>query len=83
MTTCTRSTGGCGTKRRSLSTPTSLWLFSRFADVQAAGRDWKTFSSAEGVDIDDSHLGPGSFLEPLRRVTELRKIVQASFAPPG
>jgi cytochrome P450 len=60
----------------------SLWVLSRFADVQAAGRDWKTFSSAEGVDIDDSHLGPGSFLDadPPRH-GELRKIVQASFAP--
>jgi cytochrome P450 len=65
-----------------LSAEHSLWVLSRFADVQAAGRDWRTFSSAEGVDIDDSHLGPGSFLDadPPRH-GELRKILQASFAP--
>jgi cytochrome P450 len=59
-----------------------LWVLSRFEDVQAAGRDWRTFSSAEGVDIDDSHLGPGSFLDadPPRH-SELRKILQADFAP--
>ena len=43
-----------------------LWVLSRFEDVQGAGRDWKTFSSAEGVDIDDSHLGPST---PIRRGT--------------
>jgi cytochrome P450 len=66
----------------SFSAEHSLWVLSRFADVQAAGRDWRTFSSAEGVDIDDSHLGPGSFLDadPPRH-GELRKILQASFAP--
>lgn len=66
----------------SFSPEHSLWVLSRFADVQAAGRDWRTFSSAEGVDIDDSHLGPGSFLDadPPRH-GELRKILQASFAP--
>jgi cytochrome P450 len=60
----------------------SLWVLSRFDDVQAAGRDWRTFSSAEGVDIDDSHLGPGSFLDadPPRH-DALRKILQADFAP--
>jgi cytochrome P450 len=60
----------------------SLWVLSRFDDVQAAGRDHTTFSSADGVDIDDSHLGPGSFLDadPPRH-GELRKILQADFAP--
>lgn len=60
----------------------SIWVLSRFADVQAAGRDWRTFSSAEGVDIDDSRLGPGSFLDadPPRH-DQLRKILHAEFTP--
>jgi cytochrome P450 len=60
----------------------SIWVLSRFDDVQAAGRDWRTFSSAEGVDIDDSHLGPGSFLDadPPRH-DELRRILHADFTP--
>ena len=60
----------------------SIWVLSRFDDVQGAGRDWRTFSSAEGVDIDDSRLGPGSFLDadPPRH-DELRKILHADFAP--
>ena len=60
----------------------SIWVLSRFDDVQRAGRDWRTFSSAEGVDIDDSRLGPGSFLDadPPRH-DDLRKILHADFAP--
>jgi cytochrome P450 len=60
----------------------SIWVLSRFDDVQRAGRDWRTFSSGEGVDIDDSRLGPGSFLDadPPRH-DELRKILHADFAP--
>ena len=60
----------------------AIWVLSRFADVQAAGRDWGTFSSAEGVDIDYSHLGPGSFLDadPPRH-DELRRILHAEFTP--
>ena len=60
----------------------SIWVLSRFDDVQRAGRDWRTFSSAEGVDIDDSRLGPGSFLDadPPRH-DELRKILHPDFAP--
>jgi hypothetical protein len=59
-----------------------IWVLSRFADVRAAGRDWRTFSSAEGVDIDDSHLGPGSFLDadPPRH-DELRRMLHAEFTP--
>ena len=30
-----------------------IWALSRYADVQAAFRDWHTFTSAEGVDPDD------------------------------
>jgi hypothetical protein len=65
-----------------LSPERRLWVLSRFDDVQRAGRDWRTFSSAEGVDIDDSRLGPGSFLDadPPRH-DELRKLLRADFSP--
>jgi cytochrome P450 len=59
-----------------------VWVLSRYREVQAAARDWQTYSNAEGVDIDDFRIGPGSFLEldPPRH-DELRKLVQPSFAP--
>ena len=42
-----------------------FWALSRFADVQAAARDWETFSSAEGNDLDDTGLlfGPGPSMD--------------------
>jgi len=52
-----------------LSPERRLWVLSRFDDVQRAGRDWRTFSSAEGVDIDDSRLGPGASSTPTRPAT--------------
>ena len=60
----------------------SIWVLSRFDDVQTAGRDWSTYSSAEGVDIDESKLGPGSFLDadPPGH-DQLRKILHADFTP--
>jgi cytochrome P450 len=33
-----------------------FWALSRFADVQAGARDWATFSSVEGNDLDDTGL---------------------------
>lgn len=33
-----------------------FWALSRYADVQAAARDWETFSSAEGNDLDHTAL---------------------------
>jgi cytochrome P450 len=33
-----------------------FWVLSRYADVQAAARDWETFSSAEGNDLDQTAL---------------------------
>lgn len=60
-----------------------FYALSRFDDVQAAARDWETFSSAEGVDIDDAGrlLGLNSFLDmdPPRH-DELRKIVRGHFS---
>ena len=60
----------------------NLWVLSRYADVLAAARDWKTFSSARGVDLDrgDFHHGPGDLLsmDPPRH-DELRKILRGRF----
>jgi cytochrome P450 len=33
-----------------------FWAISRFEDVQAVARDWDTFSSGEGNDLDDTGL---------------------------
>jgi cytochrome P450 len=33
-----------------------FWVLSRYEDVQAAARDWETFSSAQGNDLDDTAL---------------------------
>jgi cytochrome P450 len=63
-----------------------LWVISRYADVQAAARDWETFSNARGVDIDegDFTFGPGDLLDtdPPRH-DELRKILHTTFYPKG
>jgi cytochrome P450 len=60
----------------------SVWTLSRFDDVRAAARDWNTFSSASGVDADETKLGPGEFLstDPPRHEV-LRGIVRPIFAP--
>ena len=62
-----------------------LWVLSRQADVQAAARDWHTFTSARGVDVDsggDFSHGPGDLLsmDPPRH-DELRKILHRTFTP--
>lgn len=59
-----------------------FWALSRFADVQAANRDWQAFSYAQGVNIDNvgTHLSPGNFLDedpPLH--TMLRAAVKDKF----
>jgi cytochrome P450 len=63
-----------------------LWVLSRYADVQAAARDWETFANGRGVDIDveDFTFGPGDFLDmdPPRH-DELRRILRATFTPRG
>jgi cytochrome P450 len=61
-----------------------FWAVSRYEDVVAVSRDWKTFSSASGVDIDStgSEFGSGNFLEedpPLHDL--LRNVVRAEFVP--
>jgi cytochrome P450 len=61
-----------------------FWALSRFDDVQAAARDWETFSSAPCVDPDyvGVRLRLNSFLDmdpPTHDV--LRRIVRAHFTP--
>jgi cytochrome P450 len=61
-----------------------FWALSRYDDVHAALRDWKSFSTAEGVDIDGTgaQYGTGDFLEedpPLHDV--LRDVVRGFFVP--
>lgn len=62
----------------------AFWALSRFADVQAAARDWRTFSNAGGVDLDvpAQFFGRGDFLDsdPPRH-DELRDAVRGVFTP--
>ncbi len=61
-----------------------FWALTRYEDVQAASRDWETFSSGDGVDPDHVgvRLGLNSFLDmdpPQHDV--LRKVVREHFNP--
>jgi cytochrome P450 len=61
-----------------------FWAISRYDDVVAVSRDWRTYSSAAGVDIDDTggEFGDGNFLEedpPLHDL--LRGVVRTEFIP--
>lgn len=62
-----------------------IWVFSRFEDVQAAARDWETYSSADGNDHDDfpQLLAPAGDLAGVDRPdhTRLRKIIHLAFSP--
>src|ERR1700727_878562 len=61
-----------------------LWVLSRHADVVAAARDWRTFMSGRGVDVDrgDFTHGSGDLLsmDPPRH-DQLRKVLHNSFTP--
>jgi cytochrome P450 len=61
-----------------------FWALSRFEDVQWAARDWAEFSSAEGVNLDDtlSLTGAGNFIaaDPPDH-DRLRKVVRGRFTP--
>lgn len=63
-----------------------LWAISRFDEVQQAARDWQTYSSADGVGIDDVRQlfepGDGDFLEqdPPRHDV-VRNLVRTAFSP--
>jgi len=62
----------------------NIWVLSRFDDVQAAARDWETFSSADGVDPDNfgDVFQAGTFVDydPPRHDL-LRKVLQKDFNP--
>jgi cytochrome P450 len=61
-----------------------LWSLSRYHDIQASARDWNTFSSVAGADLDDTGklMGEGDFLDtdPPRHDI-LRKSVRDHFTP--
>ena len=64
-----------------------FWALSRYDDVVAAHRDWKTFSSAHGVTIDqltdpDSPMAGTSIImmDPPEH-DRLRKLVSRVFTP--
>jgi cytochrome P450 len=61
-----------------------VWALSRFEDVQAAARDWRTFSNAQGVNLDavGELYGDGNFLDadpPWH--DQLREVVRSWFTP--
>ena len=61
-----------------------LWMLTRFADVQAAARDWTMFSSIRGVVLDDESefYAPGGFVDQDPPSHDrLRKVVASYFAP--
>jgi hypothetical protein len=61
-----------------------VWALSRFADVQAAARDWRTFSSEPGVDLDDtgSSISGGSIIDSDPPPHDLlRGVVNSAFTP--
>ena len=61
-----------------------FWALSRFEDVQRAAREWRSWSSAEGVNLDDtlSLTGPGNFIaaDPPDH-DRLRRVVRERFTP--
>jgi cytochrome P450 len=61
-----------------------FWALSRFDDVQRAAREWRRWSSAEGVNLDDtlSLTGPGNFIaaDPPDH-DRLRRVVRDRFTP--
>jgi cytochrome P450 len=61
-----------------------LWALSRFADVQAAFRDWETFTSTKGIDPDNwtGTTGFGSILmmDPPSH-DSLRRVLRGRFTP--
>jgi hypothetical protein len=68
------------------SGPHRFFAISRFDDVQRISRDWRTFSSADGVEFDGAPgeygVHEGSFIDsdPPRH-NEMRKLLQSHFSP--
>ena len=62
-----------------------FWALSRFDDVQAAARDWETFSSAQGNDLDDTGLlfgeSPAMDLSDPPVHTRHRNALRDAFSP--
>jgi cytochrome P450 len=62
----------------------ALWSLSRYHDIQAAARDWGTFSSLAGADLDETGklIGEGDFLDTDPPHHDLlRKAVREHFTP--
>ncbi len=61
-----------------------LWALARYHDIETAARDWGTFSSSAGADLDDTGklIGEGDFLDldPPRH-DEIRHVIRAHFTP--
>jgi cytochrome P450 len=61
-----------------------FWALSRFDDVQRAAREWRRWSSAKGVNLDDtlSLTGAGNFIaaDPPEH-DRLRRVVRDRFTP--
>ena len=60
-----------------------FWALSRFADVQAAFRDWRVFSSSAGVTADDllERTGPSLLTMDPPRHDYLRDVFHEHFTP--
>ncbi len=61
-----------------------VWCLTRFDDVQAAARNWETFSNANGIDLDApaQFYGVGDFIdEDPPRHDVLRKVARPFFVP--
>ncbi|HEX4009302.1 MAG TPA: cytochrome P450 [Solirubrobacteraceae bacterium] len=61
-----------------------LWALTRFADIQLASRQWKTYSSGEGVVLDDESdfYAPGGFVDQDPPSHDrLRKVIAKYFTP--
>ena len=66
----------------------NFWTLSRFADVQAAARNWEVYSNARGVELDDTvdfypkTFGPGIVIntDPPEH-DRIRKVVHRQFTP--
>jgi cytochrome P450 len=60
----------------------AFWALSRFADVQETARSWRSFTSAEGsdIDIEPDFFGPGDFInsDPPRH-SRIRGVVKEFF----
>ena len=81
----TRPTRPCArTRPCDFSEQYGFWALTQYDDVRAAQRDWETFSTAHGVDIDGTgaQYGSGDFLEedPPRHDV-LRALVREYFVP--